>query len=259
MNLLAGFLMVLLLLAPSAGFLQPVIAGFFDDGSLEAQGLQAGDRLYEINGERVYIYQDVAMLLDRGQSHFYDITVLRDGEKVDLGTINMTPFDYEENGQTTKKIGLRYGAAEEKTVSSLLRQSWYNSVDFARMVRMGLQDLVSGRVGLRDMSGAVGIVQVVKETSEEAEAQGGVAAGIRQAVYLFAFIAINLGVMNLLPIPALDGARILCLLLTVIAEKLLRRRIDPKYEGYLHAAGMVLLLGLTGVILFSDVLKIFGK
>ena len=95
--------------------------------------------------------------------------------------------------------------------------------------------------------------------SEEAEAQGGVAAGVSQALYLGAFIAINLGIMNLLPIPALDGGRILCLFLTMAAENILRRRIDPKYEGYLHAAGMVLLLGLMAVVTFSDVFKLFGK
>ena len=127
------------------------------------------------------------------------------------------------------------------------------------MVRMGLQDLLSGKVGVRDMSGMVGIVKVVKDSGEEAEAQGGVAAGVSQALYLGAFIAINLGIMNLLPIPALDGGRILCLFLTMAAEKILRRRIDPKYEGYLHAAGMVLLLGLMAVVTFSDVFKLFGK
>ncbi|MCI8526181.1 MAG: hypothetical protein HFF17_09720 [Oscillospiraceae bacterium] len=259
MNLLAGFLIVLILLAPSAGFLTAEITGFFDGGGLEAQGLEKGDVLYKIDGERVYIYQDVSLLLSRGESYFHELTVLRDGKKVDLGSVNMTPFPYEENGGTTEKVGLNFGAVEEKTAASLLKNSFYNSVDFARMVRMGLQDLLSGKVGVRDMSGMVGIVKVVKDSGEEAEAQGGVAAGVSQALYLGAFIAINLGIMNLLPIPALDGGRILCLFLTMAAEKILRRRIDPKYEGYLHAAGMVLLLGLMAVVTFSDVFKLFGK
>ena len=77
--------------------------------------------------------------------------------------------------------------------------------------------------------------------------------------YLAAFIAVNLAVMNLLPIPALDGGRIVCMLLTVAAEKILRRRIDPKYEGYLHAAGMILLLAFMAYVTFQDVFKLFGR
>ena len=76
-------------------------------------------------------------------------------------------------------------------------------------------------------------------------------------MYFGAFLAINLAVMNLLPIPALDGGRVVCLLITTAVEAVTKKKIDPKYEGYLHGAGMILLLGLMAVITFKDIFTIF--
>ena len=85
-----------------------------------------------------------------------------------------------------------------------------------------------------------------------------VGIGVENVLYLFAFIAINLAVMNMLPIPALDGGRIVCLLVTAAIEKITRRKINPKYEGYLHAGFMILLLAFMALITFKDVFQMFG-
>ena len=253
MNFVAGFLVVLCLLAPAAGFYTSEITGFFDNGGLEAQGLQVGDELYEIDGERVYLYNDVAMLLSRNTTGVYDLVVLRDGEKVALNDLEMKPDYYELDGETVYKYGVNFGAVEEKTLGSLLRNTWYNTLDFVRLARLGLQDLLSGLVSVNDMSGPVGIVTAITETGTSAQTVG---MGIMSVLYLAAFIAVNLSVMNMLPIPALDGGRIVCLLLTTVAEKILHRKIDPKYEGYLHAAGMILLLAFMAYVSFHDVFRI---
>ena len=113
--------------------------------------------------------------------------------------------------------------------------------------------LFSGQAGLKDMSGPVGIVS---QMSEIAEASESAYYAFLNLLSVCAFIAINLAVMNLLPIPALDGGRIVALLITVVIEKLIGRKIDPKYEGYLHSAGMILLLGLMAIIMFKDVFVI---
>ena len=104
------------------------------------------------------------------------------------------------------------------------------------------------------MSGPVGIVQQMSTVAEESPTT---MDAVLNLLYFGAFIAINLAVMNLLPFPALDGGRVVGLLLTTGAEKITRRKIDPKYEGYLHGAGMVFLLGLMAIIMFKDIFVLF--
>ena len=121
-------------------------------------------------------------------------------------------------------------------------------------MRLSLQMLLTGRAGLKDMSGPVGIVQIMSDTAAASETTFDAFINM---LYFGGFIAINLAVMNLLPIPALDGGRVVGLLLTVVVEKITKKKIDPKYEGYLHGAGMMLLLILMAVIMFKDIFVIF--
>ena len=114
--------------------------------------------------------------------------------------------------------------------------------------------LLSGQAGLNDVAGPVGIVQMMNTT---AQASPTAVDAVINLLYFGAFIAVNLAVMNLLPIPALDGGRVLALVLTVAIEKITRRKIDPKYEGYIHAAGMVVLLAFMAVVMFKDIFVIF--
>ena len=114
--------------------------------------------------------------------------------------------------------------------------------------------LLAGDAGLNDVAGPVGIVQMMNTT---AQASATTLDAILNLLYFGAFIAVNLAVMNLLPIPALDGGRAVALLLTVAIETVTRRKIDPKYEGYIHGAGMVLLLALMAVVMFKDIFVIF--
>lgn len=248
MNFLAGFLVVIVIVSMAGGFFRPEITGFFDNGGLEAQGLRVGDEFVKINGENVYLYDDVSMLLSRGNGVF-DLVVRRDGEKVSLPGVTLQKGEYELNGQIVRMYGINFGAKEERSLWSILRTSWFQTLDFVRLVRLGLQDLISGSVGINDMSGPVGIVNVMVDTGTSAESAS---TGFLNVVYLAAFIAVNLAVMNMLPLPALDGGRIVCLLLTTVAEKFSRRKLNPKYEGYLHGAGMALLLILMAYVTFHD-------
>ena len=114
--------------------------------------------------------------------------------------------------------------------------------------------LVTGQAGLKDITGPVGIVQMMSDTAAES---GGIGYAVLNMCYFGGFIAINLGIMNMLPIPALDGGRSLGLLLTTAIEKITKKKLNPKIEGYVHAAGMILLLILMAVIMFKDIFVIF--
>lgn len=253
MNFLTGLLILVIMYSTVAGFTTPQIKDFFPDCPLQSdQGLQVDDVFYRIDGRRVYMYSDINMLLSRSTSGEYDLEVKRDGRIVKLDDFPMEKQAYVEDGETVYRYGLYFGY-EEKTVGTVLKNAWYSAVNFARMVWMSLSDLIKGLVSVDDMSGPVGIVSVIAETGKTSENAGVAALNIS---YLGAFIAVNLAVMNLLPIPALDGGRIFFLLITAALEKLLGKKIDPKYEGYIHAAGMVLLLLFIAFITFKDIWKL---
>ena len=133
---------------------------------------------------------------------------------------------------------------------------WNQSLDTVRLVRLSLQMLFTGKAGFSDMSGPVGIVSQMSQVAEASETW---VDALLNLLYFGGFIAINLAVMNLLPIPALDGGRIAGVLLTAAVEAVIHKKINPKYEGYLHAAGMVLLLALMAVIMFKDIFVLFKR
>jgi regulator of sigma E protease len=158
-------------------------------------------------------------------------------------------------GQTKELYGFNFGY-EEATLPVKLRYSWDTAMEFGRLVWMGLGQLIHGEVGLKEMSGPVGIVDLMAETGEQAETTSD---AVYDILYLGAFIAVNLALMNMLPIPALDGGRVFLLLVTLLIEAITRKKLDPKYEGAIHAAGMVLLLLLMAVIMFNDIIKIIVR
>ena len=205
--------------------------------------------VYSIEGHRTYYYQDITTYLSRAGDEA-DIVVVRDGEKLPL---SIKKDHYTINGQDSYIFGITGRNVIEATFGEKIKFSCYSAVNVVRMVWMSLGDLFAGRVKVSDMSGVVGIVSTINEVGQESQTT---AIAFENIAYLVAFIAVNLAVMNLLPIPALDGGRIFFLLINTIAEKIFKKKINPKYEGYIHAAGMVLLLGLMAFVLVNDVIKI---
>ena len=250
MNFLLGFVIVLLLFANAQAFHAPILAGFMEGCPYEGEeALRLGDRFYQIDGHRIYETSDVGDYLSRGDG-VYDIVVIRDGKKVEIKDFALERREYE--GYENKMYGFTFGV-EEATPLVKLRRSWETCLGFARMVWQGLEQLVRGQVGVKDMAGPVGVVNMMAETGEQAASA---ADGFFNILYLGAFIAVNLAVMNMLPIPALDGGRIFLLFVTAIIEAITRKKLDPKYEGAIHAAGMVLLLALMAFVMFNDILRI---
>ena len=237
MNFLTGLVVLALIYSCVAGFSTAKISGFFDGCPLESsQGLQVGDELYKIDGRRVYIYSDVGTLLARNKTGTFDLVVKRDGKLIKLDDFEMKQQLYEVDGEQQYKYGLYFGY-EEKTVGTVLKNTWYTALDFARLVWMSLGDLVSG----------------LAQTGQSAATT---ADGILNVLYLGAFIAINLAVMNMLPLPALDGGRAFLLLVNTVFTAITKKKIPSKFEGYIHAAGMILLLGFIAFITFKDIWKL---
>lgn len=250
MNFLLGLVIVLLLYADAAAFRAPILAGFMDGCPYEgAEAFQVGDRFYKIDGKRVYQYSDVGEFLAEGDGR-YDVVVVRDGKKLSFKDFELVPVSYD--GYEKKMYGFYFGY-EDATPMVKLRYSWDTTMEFSRWVWMGLKQLVSGQVEVADMAGPVGIVDMMAQTGETAES---FTDGLFDIFYIGAFIAVNLAIMNMLPIPALDGGRVFLLLVTWIIESVTHRKLNPKYEGYIHAAGMILLLALMAFIMFNDIVRI---
>ena len=254
MNFIAGLLIILVLYADAQAFYVPVVAGFADGCPLEsADGLQEGDRLLRIDGEKVYVYSDISLLMGLNKTGAFDLQIERNGEVITLRDFTMERREYtDQNGKAYTGYGLYFGA-EEATLGRKLAYSWNNAMDFARLVRLSLQMLVTGQAGVKDLSGPVGIVSTMTQVGEQAATTR---AAVENIAYLAALIAVNLAVMNLLPLPALDGGKIFFLVINAVSMQLFKKQIPAKYENYIHFAGLILLLALMAVITFSDVWKL---
>ena len=254
MNLLAGILIYACLILPENTVVVPAISAF-DECCIfnTADGIHEGDIVRELDGEKIYLNSNVSFFLSFSEDGTHDITVERDGQLIEFKDYEIGHYHENEDGTTYRHYGIRIGAEKQATLGDKLAYTWYNVIDNIRMVRYSLQMIFSGRAGLQDMSGPVGIVSQMSQIADQSET---VMRALLNLLSICAFIAINLAVMNLLPIPALDGGRIAVLLITAAIEKLIGKKIDPKNEGYLHAAGMILLLGLMAVIMFKDVFVI---
>ena len=250
-NFLIGFVMTLVIVAFGFQIIPTTEIAGIQEGRPFAAVLQEGDRIHAVDGRRVYVSDDVTLLLDRDADGVHDLVIIRDGEKITLNDVDLARDYVSEEGKALYGFSLK---VEEKNLWNVLSYSFNESVNFGRMVWMTLGDLFRGQAAVSEVSGVVGIVGAVAEVGTQSESVG---LGLLNVLYLFAFIAINLGVMNLLPIPALDGGRVVCLLVTAAAEKILRRKIDPKYEMYLHGVFMVLLMLLMAVLVFKDVIFLF--
>lgn len=253
MNFLLGFIIILILLSGSKTFVTPVLDGFMEGYEYQGPGyLMAGDRIVSIDGERIFTSRDVALFLSRSNGKTADLVIKRNGEKITFNDFPMELREYQTPEGPVKKYGL-YFKSVEADLGEVLKNTWFESFSYVRMVRLGLSDLITGAAGIKQLSGPVGIVAIINDVGEASE---NTADAIRNIAQLFALIAINLAIMNLLPIPALDGGRIFFILVTYLIEKITRRKVNPKIEGYIHGTGLILLLALTAFVMINDIVKL---
>jgi regulator of sigma E protease len=208
----------------------------------------------EFNGDKIQVYQDftlATLLLPDGN---YDVVVERDGKLLTLEDVPMIrQLAQYEDGTQGMLYGISFGVADT-TAESVPSRVWPTTMNYVKSVIVSLKMLFTGQAGIQDVGGPVKIVQIMTEV---AEASDTTEYAIMNLLDFGAMIAINLAVMNLLPFPALDGGRVVGLLLTTSIEAITRKKINPKIEGYIHGAGMILLLILMGVIMLKDIWGLF--
>ncbi len=255
MNFVAGIVLIAIVFAPAQGFIAPIVDSFEDFCTIDGDnGLQVGDRFVEIDGEKIYLYSDFFMMLSLNPGDYHDIVVERNGQLVELNDFYLERHEViDEDGNKSMLLGFSFGAVDA-TFGNRLSFIWNTAIGWVRTVRLSLQMLFTGQAGFSDMSGPVGIVGQMTDVAASSETT---LDAVLNLLYFGAFIAVNLAVMNLLPIPALDGGRAVALVITTAIEAITHKKLNPKYEGYVHAAGMILLLGLMAVIMFKDVIFLF--
>lgn len=247
-NILAGFLaMIIVVAATKRPSLE--VAEFFTPDEQTQYGitvtsdewLESGDVIVGVNGKSVSLYETFRYEVMRNGYKPIDVTVIRDGERKTLEDVSF-PVTVSE-GQTFGSLDFKV-FEKGKSFFGVLSDSWGNLWLNVRMVWESLFDLITGRYSFAAVSGPVGISAALGEAASY---------GFISLLNLVAMISINLGVMNLLPIPALDGGR----MITLLIEMITRKKLPPKVENTINAVGLMLLLGLSVVVLIKDVVGIF--
>ena len=252
MNLVLGFLVLLVAIGictpPELDgrvyFSSLTVAQLSEEASSYKTGLRVGDTLLKLDGETVVTDMDVSMIMQSDADGVFDITVRRDGKKMLLEDVAFPLV-------TDKESGARYLEYEfyvqpiERTVWTTITQTAKSEYSMAVMVWRSLGDLLTGTYGLNDLSGPVGTVDIIGD----AVSQAVTLEGVYMLLQMVALITINVGVFNLLPLPALDGGRLLFL----IFEGITRKKVPPKFEGIVHFVGLILLFLLMIVVTFGDI------
>jgi len=241
MNLLFGFIFMIsyVLSAPAIG--STVVAGFVPEATSVEAGLQAEDEVISVNGRRVHILYELNYAIADCEDKPATLEVMRNGEKVTLDNVRF-PSDDSAGVVFGSRDFLVY--TQEKSFANVCYHAYYQSVSTVRLVWDSIIDLITGRYGVEAVSGPVGTAEVIGEAASY---------GISSFLMIFSLLAINLGVMNLLPLPALDGGRILFLLI----EAIRRKPVKPEVEGIINFVGIILLFGLMILITFKDIVGLF--
>lgn len=240
MNLLLGFVVLVVVTCMEPNIISSQVAEFHEGASTQASGLMVNDTIVAVNGRRCYITNDIMYEFARTQNGTADLTVVRNGKKVELPQVVFETK--EENGMKQLVVDFKV-YAEEKTLANIIKEAGNTTLSYVRLVVVSLFDLLTGRVAVNQMSGPVGIVTIISQAT---------GYGLQYVLQIMALITVNLGVFNLVPFPALDGGRLMFLLLEVVRKK----PINQKFEIIVNAAGFMLLMLLMLFVAFNDVTRL---
>ena len=257
LNFLAGFLIVAIIYSGAAGFLTDQVSGFAPDFPLEGEsGLMEGDIFYKIDGYRTYLRGDASNYLAYHQGDTIDLEVIRDGEHIVLEDFPMARREYTGlDGTKYTGFGLYVGAyVEEATALSHLEYTWKTCLHFVQLIRFSFDQLFSGGATIEDLSGPVGIVSTMTEIGAAAE---DTRTAFENIFYFSALLAVNMAVMNLLPLPALDGGQLVLLLVDAMGMLLFKKKVPEKYRAAINGVCLALLIAFMFLVTFKDVTKLF--
>jgi len=244
-NLFIGVLVMGILMAAEPVLPSTTIGAFSynEDGVCyaESSGLMLGDRIVAVGGTRTHIANEVVYEIMRKGVGPLDITVIRNGERVTVEDVVFPTFT--EMGTLFGTVDFKVMPAA-KNAGTVIREAFFRSVNTVKMIWESLFDLITGRYGMEAVSGPVGVTKALGEAAEQ---------GTADLVYLAVVISMNLGVMNLLPLPALDGGR----LVFQFIELIFRKPVRAEIEGYVHFAGLIALMILMVIVAVKDVIGLF--
>lgn len=248
MNLVLGFVLVVVMCCMSNAVPSTIVSDFSKESDVISaesyeSGLRIGDKIIEMNGMKIFTTSDLSYQLS-SDNEKYDIVVKRNGEKVELDDVIF--FSEADNS----KIDFRIKPLSKNPIN-ILSYSIKETVSMGRLIWISLVDLVTGQYSVSDLSGPVGLVSAIGDAADAGE---NIKESALTLINLSVLITINLGIFNLLPIPGLDGGRLLFL----IIEAIRRKPVKPEHEGMVHLIGMGLLMVLIVVITFSDIKKLIG-
>jgi regulator of sigma E protease len=243
-NFIIAYLLAVILVSFSAWNF-PVINQLTEDSAAQEAGLLPGDKIISVDGEKVYMAGEVTLISQFAEGSPMDIVYERDGE---LHETTLLPKYSEEAGRYF--MGVYLGEYGEIKGAAALKYAWYEVRYYFKTTYRSLALLIKGRLSADDVSGPVGMVKIVDDAYEEVRPYG-ISAVILTMMSLTVLLSVNLGVMNLLPLPALDGGRLVFQFIEVIFGK----PVPPEKEGFVHMIGMVALLCLMVFVLFNDITK----
>ncbi|MDO4188492.1 MAG: RIP metalloprotease RseP [Lachnospiraceae bacterium] len=245
-NFILAFIFSLFLIG-SVGYSNTVLTEVADLSPAQEAGLEAGDEIIKINGEKVYFYGEVTFETMYNTGDPIDITVKRNGEKID--TVVVPKFN-EEYGRMM--MGITFGeGVDNPTALQTIKYSFLNVRYWIKLTVKSLKMLFTGGISMNELSGPVGITQTVSEVYDSA-AKYGIMTVILSLMDLAILISANLGVMNLLPFPALDGGKLIFLIIEAVTKK----PVDKRIEGAVNFVGMACLMLLMVFVLYNDIMKI---
>ena len=242
-NILVGFLGMLILVALTCPATN-IVAAFFDDATSDDCGLQINDKIVAVNGVKTHTGNEVVYEITYQGDEPLQLTVIRNGVKILIEDVIVPTV--EENGVVLGSYDMQfYGIDEnEVTFDIVISHTFWRTYSTAKMVWDSLADLITGRFGLDAISGPIGMTELVGSA---------ISTGWESVLYLWVIISVNLGVMNLLPLPALDGGRLVFL----FWEAVTRKPVNKNIESYINAAGLLILMALMLLITFKDIFKLF--
>lgn len=245
-NFILAFLLSLIIIG-SVGYDAPVVNGVMEDFPASEAGIQPGDKIVKMNGDHILVYREISLYVNLHQGETVNVVYERDGEKQE---VTLEPKKDEESGNYY--LGFIGGGA--RTKGNILETVKYGLVEVEYWIETTFKSLgmmFSGKVSADDVSGPVGIVSAIGDTYEQSREDGAFYVFLNM-INMAILLSANLGVMNLLPIPALDGGRLVFL----IIEAIRRKPISRDKEGMVHFVGLVILLLLMVLVLFNDIRKL---
>lgn len=238
LNIILGLVLIGIMLGISGSVPTTVVSDVTENMYTAETGILVGDEIVSIDGTKVHSARDLYYCLYRNNDGKFDITLKRDGKKIEFTELDVY-YDMEQ-GFCSFIVG-----SEKVSPLNIIPGAVKETLSMTKMIWLSLIDMLGGNYGMDELSGPVGTIGIVADTASDAVNS----ADYASIIFILAFITVNIGIVNLLPLPALDGGR----LLFIGIEVIFRRPVPKKFEAIVHAAGLILLLGLMALITFNDI------